>query len=245
MITIPRTIIYNGVDLGDFGVTADFSQIFKKPAFQVSRWAISGRNGDLLKSDDRFENVQISYNCYIRKDFNDNFSRLIDYLTSFDGGYAKLENSAESDAYRMASFHEVVEPSTGQFLRDGRFTLVFDCMPQEFLKIGDQPVSIASGATIKLTNPTRKSARPLIFIKSMSDDGVISINGQQISVFQSSYQIYIDCDTMHAYRITGSSVVSFDAVVTMPDRFVELGTGENTITCTGMTVDFFPRWWRL
>jgi phage-related protein len=79
----------------------------------------------------------------------------------------------------------------------------------------------------------------------MSDDGVLTINGQQISVFQSSYQIYIDCDTMHAYRITGSSVVSFDAVVTMPDTFVELAMGENTITCTGMNIDLFPRWWRL
>lgn len=239
-----RWMTFGGKALSDFETFWDGSQVFKKPPKRFDKYTIPGRNGSLVVSQKSFDDVIIPFKCFIRKDFEKNFTNLMDYLNSFND-YQKLETSIESEIYREAIFHSAVVPETGVFNKFGTFVLEFDCMPQEFLKVGDEPISISNGSTIKLNNPTLQPARPLIYIKSMSDDGVLTINGQQISVFQSSYQIYIDCDTMHAYRITGSSVVSFDAVVTMPDTFVELAMGENTITCTGMDIDLFPRWWRL
>lgn len=239
-----RWMTFGGKALSDFETFWDGSQVFKKPSKKYEKYTIPGRNGDIVVSQKSYENVIIPFNCFIRKDFEKNFTNLIDYLNSLEG-YQKLETSIESEIYREAVFHAAVVPETGFFNKSGTFVLEFDCMPQEFLKVGDQPISISNGSTITLNNPTLKPSRPLIYIKSMSDDGVLSINGQEISVYQASYKIHIDCDTMHAYRITGPAVVSMDGIVTMPDTFVELGIGENTITCTGMDIDFFPRWWRL
>lgn len=243
-----RCINYNGKDLGEFGVTVDFSQIFRKPAFDVAKWVIPGKNGDIIRPEDRYSNVELQFDCLIRSNFAENFTNLVDYLTSFQGNYGRLETTAEPDVYRMAAFHSVIEPDAGQYLRNGRFTLVFDCQPQRFLKIGEGAITItgaAAGTTKKLINPTLKPARPLIFISAMTDDGTIEINGQEISVLQSSYQIYVDCDTMHAYRVSGGTVISFDSIVTMPDTFVEMTGGENTIVVKNMTVDLYPRWWKL
>lgn len=243
-----RVLTYNGKDLGEFGVTADFSRVFKKPAYQVEKWLIPGKSGDIIKPEDRYENVEIVFDCIIRNHFRQNFPDLVDFLTSLQGGYARLENSAEPDVYRMAAFHSIIEPDTGQYLKSGRFSLIFDCQPQQFLKIGENPVTVtggSTGTTISLRNPTFKPARPLIYISAMTDDGKITINGQEITILYSSYQIYIDCDTMHAYRLTGGTVVSFDSIVTMPDDFVQLIGGENTIEVKNMTVDIYPRWWRL
>lgn len=136
-----RTLTYAGVDFAEFKCWWDGSQVFRKPNKIVNRYQIPYRNGDLIRSTEAFENVEISFNCFIKEDYEENYSNLVNYLNSFDS-YQRLETSAEPSIYRMALLHAVIEPETGQFLKDGRFTLTFDCMPQEWLKSGENEMSI-------------------------------------------------------------------------------------------------------
>lgn len=136
-----RTLTYAGVDFAEFKCWWDGSQVFRKPNKIVNRYQIPYRNGDLIRSTEAFENVEISFNCFIKEDYEENYSNLVNYLNSFDS-YQRLETSAEPSIYRMALLHAVIEPETGQFLKDGRFTITFDCMPQEWLKSGEAEMSI-------------------------------------------------------------------------------------------------------
>lgn len=136
-----RTLTYAGVDFAEFKCWWDGSQVFRKPNKIINRHQIPYRNGDLIRSTEAFENVEISFNCFIKEDYEENYSNLVNYLNSFDS-YQRLETSAEPSIYRMAMLHAVIEPETGQFLKDGRFTITFDCMPQEWLKSGENEMSI-------------------------------------------------------------------------------------------------------
>lgn len=134
---MPRTLTYAGKNLSDFSVWWDNSRIFNKPAKLFDSFSIPNRNGALLTSLKKFENIQIEYDCYIKDNFASNYADLVDYLTSFET-YQRLENSEEPDTYRMGIFRAEISTETGQFLKDGRFTLVFDCKPQNFFNSGDE-----------------------------------------------------------------------------------------------------------
>lgn len=237
-------LTFGGKSLSDFGVIADFAKTYKTPGYSVESIEIPGKNGDLLFSDDRYSNVTVIFNCFIAgDDIREQYSQLIDYLTSFDGGYARLENAADPNVYRMGCFKSATDPERGKYWRTINFELSFDCMPQKFLKSGETAIEVSSSIT--LNNPTYKRARPLIYVTAMTDDGTIAINSQTISAEQFSDPFYIDCDLMYAYRIVDGEVVSTDTTVTMPDKYVELVPGENTVQLTNCTIEITPRWWRL
>ena len=80
-----------------------------------------------------------------------NFSNLMNYLLAQEG-YGRLESTTEPDVYRLAQFINDLDPETGVELKSGLFTLNFNCMPQKFLKSGEQEIEIDDTATI--LNPT-------------------------------------------------------------------------------------------
>lgn len=132
-----RTLTYAGKNLSDFSVWWDNSRIFNKPAKLFETFSIPNRNGTLLSSLNKYENIEIEYDCYIKDNFQQNYEELVDFLTSFDT-YQRLENSEEPLTYRMGIFRAELSVETGQFLKDGKFTIVFDCKPQNFYISGDE-----------------------------------------------------------------------------------------------------------
>ena len=80
-----RWMTFGGKALSDFNVFWDGSQVFTKPPKTFEKYSIPGRNGDLVVSRNRYDNVIVPFNCFIRKDFERNFSDLMDYLNSFEG----------------------------------------------------------------------------------------------------------------------------------------------------------------
>lgn len=154
-----RELTYAGKPLSEFGVWVDNSKIYRKPMKRYTGYDIPARNGTLYQSDKKYDNVTMEFNCYIKKDFDTNFSNLVNYLNSFDT-YQKLENSHNPNMFRLALFHEAVEVETGQFLKDGQFRLYFDCKPQEFYKSGEtfqtiqRSSSTATGNPVTVENPS-------------------------------------------------------------------------------------------
>lgn len=147
-----RTLTYAGKSLTDFACYWDASQVFRKPAKRVTNYAIPAHNGDYLVNDRTYDNVTIMFNCYIKDNYEQNYSDMVNYLNSFDT-YQKLETSAEPSIYRMAMLHASIEPDTGQFLKDGQFTIEFDCKPQEFLLTGDTQISCTGTSITSTGNP--------------------------------------------------------------------------------------------
>ena len=147
-----RELTYAGKPLSEFGVWVDNSKIYRKPMKRYTGYDIPARNGTLYQSDKKYDNVTMEFNCYIKKDFDTNFSNLVNYLNSFDT-YQKLENSHNPNMFRLALFHEAVEVEAGQFLKDGQFRLYFDCKPQEFYKSGETFQAIQRSSSTVTGNP--------------------------------------------------------------------------------------------
>ena len=136
-----NTLTYAGTNLNTFGVWFDSSRKYKKPAKRYLGFDVPARNGTLYASEHKFDNVVIEYRCYIKENFATNYNNLINFLNSFDT-YQVLENSVDNTVYRLALFHEELSVDTGQFLKDGQFSLFFDCKPQAFLKSGETEITI-------------------------------------------------------------------------------------------------------
>ena len=233
-------LTFGGKSFSDFNVFWDGSKVFVKPQKNYNTYDIPGRNGALTASRKYFGNVTVSFNCFIRQNFKKNYSQLMDYLNSFDG-YQRLETTTEPDVYRMALFHSAVDPSTGAFNHYGQFTLSFDCMPQQFLKIGENAVDIAKDGEQVLFNPTYQTARPLIKVDGV---GSFTVNGSQVVVTENNGNTYIDCDIMDCYETVNNQLVNRNPDVSMED-FPVLIPGENVITTFRCSLEIVPRWWRV
>lgn len=228
-------LTFNGVSFADYGTFYDSSQIFITPEKQTEFFEIPGRSGDLSIFQNRYANVSIPYDCFIRSNFIENYTSLMNYLLSQDG-YGRLENTREADVYRMAQFVSENEPSTGAFLKYGTFTLTFNCKPQKWLKSGENAIHVESSVT--LMNPTRFEAKPLI---AVTGTGSMTINGKTLTLNANTSTTYIDCDIQDAYEGT----INRNGYLTVPNGFPVLSSGQNAVSVSGCTIDIYPRWWRL
>lgn len=228
-------LTFNNTTFSSFGVYWDGSQLFATPEKQVEFFEIPGRNGDLSIFQDRYKNLSINVNCFIREDFIQHHSDLMNFLLSQDG-YQRFENSKEPDVFRMAQYVAHLEPSTGAFLKYGNFTLVFNCKPQKWLKTGEDAISVSSSMTV--VNPTQFNALPLI---KVSGTGTININDSQLELSENTSTTYIDCDIQDAYEGT----VNRNDDLTITNGFPVLVPGNNTVSVDGCTIMLIPRWWKL
>lgn len=191
------TLTYAGKSLADFGVFFDSSQIFNKSEKMFNTFSIPNRNGSLLSSLKKYDNIEIAYNCFVRENFASNFNDLIDYLTSFET-YQKLENSVEPDTYRMAVFRADINANTGSFLKDGKFTLVFYCKPQNFYNSGDTWTKLAVNT---VSNVWSDSTFNLAGIVGTYSNGVYQLQGNVNTVGSTYRQVNISIPSSGTWDI--------------------------------------------
>ena len=230
--------IFAGKSSLDFRVRISGNGTHHAPERHIETVIVPGRNGDLTISDERFGTVDQSYDGFIVDDFMDNYSGLVNWLLSHRGNQ-RLEDSYHPDEFRMATFAGPIDPETVMD-EAGKFTLTFKCQPQRYLKIGERATVIGAGVTMNLRNPSLMEALPLIRV---TGNGTFTINGDSVTVANSTGTITIDSDLQDCYEGTENrnQNVTFSAGV-----YPALRTGNNTIAVpAGMTVSIVPRWWKL
>lgn len=230
-------ITYNGTPLSSYGVYYDSSLSYISPEKDYELVEVLGRDGALAIYNDRFRTVELSIPCYIKSNFITNYRNLMSFLNS-QKGYQRLELTQEPNHFRKALLMALTEPDTGQFIRDGQFTITFTCMPQRWLKTGENWTTFNADGTI--TNPTLFDAKPIIRIYGSGDVG---IGSQTITLTQAgTAYVDVDCDIMDAYE--GSTNMNQYLQVT---DFPVLHSGSNGVTLgTGVTkVEIMPRWYEI
>lgn len=241
-------LTYDGTDLRDFGVYISGNGTFNAPERDITSIAIPGRNGDLTIDNGRYKNIKVKYPAFIVEEFADNIGAMREYLSS-KVGYYRLEDTYAPDEYRMARVSGGITAKPIDELIAGNFDLTFNCMPQRYLKSGEDWISVESGDTIY--NPTMQRALPLIKITGSSSGQatvVLQIGAVQITVRVPMYTtMYIDCAMQEAYRFNTST--SMNSNLTLDDGiFPYLDPGDNAISFTStktVTMQIQPRWWRL
>lgn len=150
--------IYNGVDSRDYGVYISGQGTFNAPQKAYQFYNIPGRNGALIGYDKRFENVNITYQAFIYKDFEKNLANFRSFLLSVNG-YARLEDSYHPDEFRAAAYVGPFDPEVTSKNDAGSFTITFNCKPQRYLKSGETQYTwgagtlTAKGSALRLYGP--------------------------------------------------------------------------------------------
>jgi phage-related protein len=121
----------------------------------------------------------------------------------------------------------------------GRVTIVFNCKPQSFLKIGETPVTFPTSGSI--TNPTLYASEPIIVING---NGAITltINDKSFSLVNVVDNITLNSELVAAYK--GTELQNGNIRFT---SFPLLSPGVNNISWTGTvtSVQIIPRWYTI
>ena len=221
--------------------------VYNFPEEEYEKIVIPGRSGDLAIRGKRYENIKITYPATIFADSEDDFDiNLTELINSMKAqhGYQRLETTYRPEEYRMAMFYDAVDVTPDEGGESGEFDIVFDCKPQRFLKVGEIPITLTAAGNIN--NPTLYEAKPLIKVTGY---GRLGIGDDTIAITGSAGQvIYIDCDMMEAYSISGSSIVSKNSAITMTSNdfpTLQAGTTGISLASTITEVEITPRWWQI
>ena len=231
-------IIFNNKSSADCRIQVAHPPGYAYPERDYTITHIPGRNGDIIQDNGCYKNVERTYEVSFdvpNEDFATYANAVSAWLHSTTG-YARLEDSYEPNYYRMATYHEsnIFENLYNQA---GTATIVFECKPQRFLKTGDNTIAIQNSLTIM--NPTGFEAYPLFKVTGTS--GVLTVNGNSITISSIDGFIMLDCELQDAYKenINKNSTIS--------GTFPVLKPGSNTIRWTGSisSVTMKPRWWTI
>jgi len=222
----------------DFKTYISGSGVYNAPARSYNTVSVPGRNGDLIISADKYENITVKYPAFISTDFKQNLADLRSALLSMSG-YQELVDSYHPDEFRLAYFAGGISVKARTQNDGGEFDLAFDCKPQRFLIAGKFTHSLADGDAIQ--NPTPFNAKPLIKVTGY---GNLTINNEVITIANAYASVMIDSDIMDCYSGTANAN---GAVTFASGDFPELYPGSNGIEYdnTITAVEITPRWWIL
>ena len=172
----------DGVSLKGYKVYINGTGAYDSAERDVEFIEIPGRSGAFALDKKRFKNITVQYNSGTFAENQPEFARKISDLRNFlasRDGYVKIEDDYNPEEYRMGVFSRGLEFDPVCYNMASEFPIEFNCKPQRFLKIGDLPVSVASGDV--LTNPTLFDAHPLIKFNA-GGNGTINIGDDVITV---------------------------------------------------------------
>ena len=242
-------LVYNGKSSTDLDILIEHYPDYNIPERDVESIHIPGRNGDIIiDHNESYKNVSRSYDIAVISDsyFSRSFSMMANEITQWltsATGYARLEDDYDPDHYVMARLNMSSSAIKNILAVAGRVTIKFDCKPQRYLKIGDEPITIDSSPK-SVHNPTDKKSLPIITVEG-SGAATLNVNGYSIVISSISGSITINSDVQGAYSGAG---VNRNSDVSLPDGFPKLSPGQNVIQYSGSgitKVEVIPKWWTL
>lgn len=167
-----HTFTFNGVRAADYGIYVTDVNVFNSAARDVEYIEIPGRDGAFALDRGRFQNISVVYKCVMTQDTDEDFATAIyEFRNAIAStkGYKRLEDDIHMNEYRMGVFSKGLEAPTLN-TKTATFDVEFNCQPQRWLKVGNNPRYVSSGGT--LTNPTLFESHPLLQVWGYGDIGI-------------------------------------------------------------------------
>ena len=239
-----NTLTVGGVDLtATYGVYVDSSMSFDKPKKNIETVSIPGRNGDLVIDYGTFQNIAITYPCFIKENFDTNYNALMKKLALMSG-YQQITCSNDSTHYREGVPIIQQSPTVKRINKDGYFDLMFNCKPQRFLanqSAENIPTTAdgtpPSGSLVK-DNANGLTLKPTISFKGYGvlrfqvylPDIIAPVEDITITAADrgtsNPQTLMIDCETMECYRQFGRFTVSQNSYVSFsPNEYPYVPSG--------------------
>ena len=238
-------IIFNGIPSTNYGIHVETPPVYATPERDYEVVHIPGRNGDLVIDNGSYKNVTRKYSISVGE-IDGNFTTLAAGVSEWlhsASGYARLEDSYESNYFRLAYYVADAEMEN-LFHQAGKMLIEFNCKPARFLKAGERAVPFTTDGSI--SNPTFQKSFPKLTVV-VSGSGTLTIGDQTITIsgLTNSTRMVIDSELQDVYE--EGSLTNLNSKVSFSDGFPLLSPGVNTITFTGSitSVEVIPRWWIL
>lgn len=226
--------VFGSVNTQDYGIWVSGEGTFGSTKRDVESVKIAGKNGTLKLDNGRYENITVSYPCYLLSGFGDTFNAFRDALMH-ELGYQVLADTFHPEEFRIGEFNGSLSPTMGAFVNGGLWTVSFDCKPQRFLISGTRWLNVADGEV--LHNPANGKAKPVIRV---TGSGTVGIGNEMLTIAENSYPyIDIDCELQDCFYES----INCNSLVSVTD-FPVLGK-DTGITFTVDEVQIMPRWFRL
>lgn len=136
-----KTFTYDGQNSADFGLYIAGDSVYDAPTRDMDMITIPGRNGQLSIDQGRFENITVTYPCFIWADTQEEFRTKVRAIRNWlcaKTSYFKLSDEYNPESYRLGIYKSGLEVEPIFYNRAGRFELSFDCKPQRFLFSGEE-----------------------------------------------------------------------------------------------------------
>lgn len=228
----------DGVPSTDYGIQLQNPVCFSKPSRRVETVEIPGRNGVLHRSEDAFEPVSATLDCFV-------FQKDAEYRTGYVStwflgtkGPRRFEIPEDPETYRLITITDGYNTDNRINLLNA-FSVPITARPERFFKSGERAVQMQNGA--KFNNPYMP-AKPFIEV-SGSGSGVVTVGGVSVNLLDIPGTLYLDCDIENAYNVSGDQ----NGKIKTPDGYPVIPHGLSVVTWSGgvTSVKITPRWWSL
>ena len=214
----------------EFGIVITGYDVYSSPKRDTSTVKIPHLNGEIIQSNGRFENVNLSYHCVLLPHAQwHNFEQQVNAVKLWLNGsvddYAELKDSYNTNTFRMAYFNGEIKP-TQQGTVWG-FDIVFSCEPFRYGMDNEQTITLTeNGLTLDLNNYNAYMGIPLITVYPVSNNTTamtFTLNDTDWFIV-SNKKTFIDSKIGKVYDVDGAF------------RFYHNGNAETFIAPKGMPV---------
>ena len=244
-------ILFNGKSSVEYGIIVEKFPSINHGAKRAEAYQIAGKNGTYYREDGTYDNfvqaylVSIKEGAARRADLRS--SDMAEWLLN-SPAFCRLEDSWEPEYFKMARYAGPlnIEQIMGAY---GKCTLEFDCLPERWLKSGEQELDISVTGTIH--NPTKNTAYPILKTTKIGDVTVAvdGVNVLTVGVSESGVQttVIIDCENGTIQTSAGVDLYGSTTFYTDFHEFPKIPPGNHTITAsgTGTVLIVRPRWYVL
>ena len=181
---------FNGVSSDNYKVTVEKCPSYPVAQRVVEHIQVPGRNGDLIRDTGAYGNVEQTYSIWFdgRNDSMQEAARSIALWLNGSKGYCRLEDTYDTDVYRMAVMSNYTEYRNFRN-RLGRADVTFSCKPQRFLKTGETLTPV-TGLTLS------NQYMDCYPIYAVTGNGTVTVDGSTFTVTNNSgIVLYVDSES--------------------------------------------------
>lgn len=237
-----NSIIFGGIDSADYGIYVAGNAVFNSPERDVTMIDVPGRNGQLTLDNGRFHNIEVTYPAFVSGNGSDIANNIRDFRNAIGSltGYQRLEDTYHTREFRQAVFRNGIEVDPVIYQTGGEFEITFDCKPQRWLIIPDDPIPADNSLILMGRKPVMpsypllmvvykpvQSSFPLALQFASYYDILIDRDSTQTPNSSGNCCMYIDCELMEAYEyavntddnVGSGAIISCNSRVMVPRGF--------------------------
>lgn len=241
---LKHSFTFGGVNTANYGIFISGEGVYNSPERDVTMLTVPGRNGQLTIDNGRFENIEVTYPCFIEAGTGatDISARIRAFRNAIGSltGYQRLEDTYHNDEYRQGIFKAGLNVDPVVYHTGGEFEVTFDCKPQRWLIIPDDPIPADNSLILMGRKPVMpsypllmvvykpvQSSFPLALQFASYYDILIDRDSTQTPNSSGNCCMYIDCELMEAYEyavntddnVGSGAIISCNSRVMVPRGF--------------------------